>query len=82
MSIQRTDRTGRSWTTCLLLRIRRLGFEPLRARPGQRPLPIMEGVFAEPALGEQTRQYFDGRVCGVSRNIGGFTEDAALPAFV
>jgi hypothetical protein len=31
--------------------------------------------------GKQIRQHFDRRVCGVSRNIGGFTEDAALPAF-
>jgi hypothetical protein len=38
--------------------------------------------FAEPASGEQTRQYFDRSVCGVSRNIGGLTEDAVLPAFV
>ena len=74
--------TDSPWTTCPLLWIRRLGFESLQARPGQRPLPIMEEALAEPALGEQTRQYFDRRVCGVSRNIGGFTEDAALPAFV
>ena len=33
-------------------------------------------------LRKQIRQYFDRRVCGVSRNIGGFTYDAALPAFV
>jgi hypothetical protein len=33
-------------------------------------------------LGEHARHYFDRRVCGVSSNIGGFTEDAVLPAFV
>ena len=39
ISAQRTDRNGRSWTTCLSLRIRRLGVSsPLRTRPGQRPL--------------------------------------------
>jgi hypothetical protein len=32
-------------------------------------------------LGKQIRQHFDRRVCDVSRDIGGFTEDAALPAF-
>jgi hypothetical protein len=31
--------------------------------------------------GEQVRQHFDRRVCGVRRNIGGFTEDTAFPAF-
>jgi len=32
--------------------------------------------------GEHARHYFDRRVGGVSRNIGGFAEDAMLPAFV
>jgi hypothetical protein len=31
--------------------------------------------------GEQIRQHFDRRVCDAGRNIGGLTEDAALPAF-
>ncbi len=34
----RMDNDGRIWTNLILLRVRRLGFESLRARPGQRPL--------------------------------------------
>ncbi len=33
------------WIAGTSLRIRRLGFESLRARPGQRPLPGAEGAF-------------------------------------
>jgi hypothetical protein len=36
MSAQRTDRNGRSWTTCPLLRIRRLG---VRVPPSAPPFP-------------------------------------------
>jgi hypothetical protein len=42
------DNDGRIWTNLILLRIRRLGFESLRARPGQRPVPILGPAFRMP----------------------------------
>ena len=46
MSVQRTDRNGRSWTTCLSLRIRRLGVRvppSAPAKPQVRVLPWGNG---------------------------------------
>jgi len=48
---------------------------------GEDPGQSGKDAVAHLLLGEQIRQHSDRRVCDVSRNIGGFMQDAALPAF-
>jgi hypothetical protein len=66
----RTDLNGSGYPD-MELRIRRLGFESLRARPGRRPLPSMDGALS---LTRMLTVASDGGRYRVSGDVGGLGE--------